>query len=355
MCAATNLKSEEQSQDSPANRTGATNKVSSRKAEANRKNAQKSTGPSTEKGLKQVVKNLPAPAATRLLGLTEARTLKLEPGGAEALYRELTAVFEPALPPLVALHFQDLARLQLELQALERIRDAQLEHRAQQISLKVRRLYREMDRQLGVPPKDLFETGLCNIADSPAKFKMQVDALTVLKGQLERGEFEDIGPALRQLYSNALSPGYERAQLICIDCRRLMDPASEALSESDLKILLRLVEREIEDAMEGYALELDERTKTAAARLAELAPTTEDNRLSVQIDRLRRAIDRNKRLLPKMLEAAYRTDLRPATGSDKAQASEGAVEKKDTIPKPRGPLESTDKSGSGSRQSQEAI
>ncbi|HXJ91833.1 MAG TPA: hypothetical protein VMT20_03020, partial [Terriglobia bacterium] len=188
----------------------ASSKVSPRRAEANRANAQKSTGPRTERGLAQVVKNLPAPAVDRLLGLAEARALKLEPGAAEALYRELIAPYQPA-PALLALHFQDLARLELELQALERIRDAQLEDRAQQTAIKVRRLYRDMDRELGVPPKDVFEKGLWSIADSPAKFKMQCDALAVLKTQLQRRDFEAMGPALRQLYSNALDPGYERA------------------------------------------------------------------------------------------------------------------------------------------------
>jgi hypothetical protein len=63
------------------------------------------------------------------------------------------------------------------------------------------------------------------------------------------------------LYSDALNPGYERAQLICIDCQRLMDPKGQPFSDGDLQLLLSVVEREIEDAMEGYELELDARTK----------------------------------------------------------------------------------------------
>jgi hypothetical protein len=277
-----------------------TNKTSSRKAAANRANAQKSTGPRTERGLEQVVKNLSEPGP-RLLGLAEARILKLEPGAAEQLYRKLIAPYDPA-PPLLVLHFQDLARLQLELQALERIRDAQLEDRAQQTAIKVRRLYREMDRELGVPPKDVFEKGLYSIADSPAKFRMQCDALAVLKTQLQRRDFEAMGPALRQLYSNALNPGYERAQLICIDCQQLMNPDGEPFSDEDLKLLLRLVDREIEDAMDGYALELDERTKTLEARLAELAPTRQDVWFSLEIDRLRRAVDRKQWVITGLLQ-----------------------------------------------------
>ena len=75
------------------------NRISPRKAAANRADAQRSTGPRTERGLDQIVKNLPALPVARLLGLAEARTLKLEPGAAEALYRKLIAPYEPA-PPL---------------------------------------------------------------------------------------------------------------------------------------------------------------------------------------------------------------------------------------------------------------
>jgi hypothetical protein len=185
---------------------------------------------------------------------------------------------------------------------LQRIRDAQLDHRAQQTAIQVRRLYREMDRELGVAPRDVFEKGLYSIEDSPAKFRMQFDALIVLRGQLQRREFGAMGTPLRQLYGNALGPAYERAQLICIDCKRLMDPNSVPLSDEDVKILLRLVEREIEDTMEGYELELDERTKTEEARLADLAPTRQNHWMSVQEDRLRRAIDRKQWVITGLLQ-----------------------------------------------------
>ncbi|HEY6291200.1 MAG TPA: hypothetical protein VI455_06500, partial [Terriglobia bacterium] len=86
---------------------------SERKLAANRANAARSTGPQTELGKQRVILNL-QPPCPRLLGLAHARTLNQEPGMAEALYRRLIAPYEPA-PPLLALHFQDLARLCLEL------------------------------------------------------------------------------------------------------------------------------------------------------------------------------------------------------------------------------------------------
>jgi hypothetical protein len=311
-------------QDSPANGAGTgggSGHKSPKQVAANRANAQLSTGPRTEQGLNRVARNLPASlSAARLLGLAEARTLKQEPGVAESLYRELIAPYEP-VSGLLAMHFQDMARLQLELQGLERIRDAQLEDRAQQNSLKRRRLYLEMDRELNVAPKEVFEKGLCNLEDSPAKLKMQVDALTVLKAQLQRRDFQAIGPALRQLYSNALAPRHERGQLICIDCQRLMEPTSEPFSDEDLKLLLLLVDREIEDATEAWKLELDEKTKTFEARLAALAPTREDHWLNVQIERLRRAVDRKQWVITGLLQASKPPEKREGEeGNTPAQA-----------------------------------
>ena len=46
--------------------------------------------------------------------------------------------------------------------------------------------------------------------------------------------------------------------------------------------------------MEGCGLELDERTKTFEARVAELAPTREDVWFNLEIDRLRRAVGRKQ-------------------------------------------------------------
>jgi hypothetical protein len=265
--------------------------------------------------------------------------LKQVPGAAELLYRKLIAPYGPEVPALLALHFQDLARLQLELQALESIRDAMLEHRAQQTAIMVRRLNHEMDRELHVAPRDVFEKGLYTIEDSPVKFRMQFDALLVLRSQLQRRQFGAMGTPLHQLYGNALDPAYERAQIICIDCQRLMDPKSEPLSDEDMELLHAAVEHEIEDAMEGYGLELDERAKTAEARLAGLAPTRQDHWMSVQEDRLRRAIDRKQWVINGLLQTLKLYQ--------KAEVGVPADAENETPhpyrPKPRGSLESAGK------------
>ena len=114
--------------------------ASDRKRAANRANSLLSTGPRTEAGKKRSRLNGLKRRPVRLLGLAEARTLNQEPLAAEELYQELIKPFEP-VPALVARHFQDLARLYLELEAWERIRDAQLEDRWQHGLLARRRMF----------------------------------------------------------------------------------------------------------------------------------------------------------------------------------------------------------------------
>jgi len=91
------------------------------------------------------------------------------------------------------MHFQDLARLQLELQAWERIRDSHLDHRAQQNSLAVRIRERAMNCGLQASAFEVSENGLHSLPDAPAKFNAQMEALLVLKENLKRREFSGMG------------------------------------------------------------------------------------------------------------------------------------------------------------------
>jgi hypothetical protein len=276
--------------------------TASRRA-ASQANGRKSRGPVTPEGKRRSSQNA-RKKYQRLLGLAEARTLHHEPGAALRLYREMIAPYEPA-PALLARHFQDLARLCLELEALESIRDALLDHRAQQNTIEVRTSYREMDSELGIPPKEAFERGLHDLPDSPAKLKMQLECLETLKRNLIRRKFEKIGPALRLLYGNELNPKDEGAKLVCIDCQRLMDPDhGNPLRRKELKDILSMLDREETRAMEGYELELDKRTVTGSACLSRLAPRREDQWMNLQIERLRRAIDRKQWVITGLLQTS---------------------------------------------------
>jgi hypothetical protein len=279
-------------------------RTSARKLAANRANARKATGPRTEEGKKRAAQNGFTQGlerrSVRLLGLAEARTLRQDPGAAERLYEQLIAPYQPA-PAILAMHFQDLARLHMELEAWERIRDAQLEHRWQQSDLERRRRYHQMERDLAATAKDLLERGLCRLDDSPAKFKKQADCFLVLKEHLRRRDF-NVGHLLEALWGKDLEPDRDRAQTICIRCQKLMTAEGSGARKKDLDSLASLVDEEYRDAMASWALKLDENTMTRFACLAGLGVTTlEDQRMRREGQSLRQAIDREQRVINSVL------------------------------------------------------
>ena len=239
----------------------------------------------------------------RLPGGPEAIALKPEPGAAIHLYKELIAPYEPAPPALLSMHFRDLARLQLELEAWEGIRDAEMEHCAQQTELEMRRRQRDVDRELEPVATDIFETGLCRVPDSLARVKDQHECLLALKVHLRQRDFAAMEPVLWRLYGKGLHPDHERGQIICIQCRTCMkaeDPY--CLSDEQLNQVIGLVEAEERDTLEAQEIALNERQISIAAAKARLALTRDDHWMNRQRDRLRQAIDRKMRFTPALLQ-----------------------------------------------------
>jgi len=277
--------------------------ISERRRAASRANGRKSRGPITPEGKQRVGQNA-RKFSVRLLGLAEAKVLNQEPGAAERLYRELIAPYEPA-PAILAMHFQDMARQRLELEAWERIRDAWLEDRWQQNDIERRSRFHQMEQELPLTMKELSEGGLQQQDPSPAKFKEQISALGALKEKLLKRQFDaELGLLLRHLYGKSLDPRFPRAQTICIRCERLMDPAgADPLSEEQFEGLLDLVAAEEQSALTAYGLELDKRTMTRAACLGRLGPTRQDLWMNLQGERLRQAIDRKQRVINGLLLA----------------------------------------------------
>jgi len=298
--------------------------TSERRRTASRANGRKSRGPVTAAGKQRVGQNA-RKLPVRLLGLTEAKVLNQEPGAAERLYRELIAPYEPA-PPILALHFQDMARQRLELEAWERIRDAWLEDHWQQNDIERRSRFYQMEQELPLTMKELSEGGLQQQDPSPAKFKEQINALGALKEKLLKRQFDaELGLLLRHLYGKNLDPRFPRAQTICIRCERLMDPAgADPLSEEQFEGLLDLVAAEEQSALTAYGLELDKRTMTRAACLGRLGPTRDDIWMNLQGERLRQAIDRKQRVINGLLQAL---GLTARTGKGRAAKGQGELRK----------------------------
>ena len=275
--------------------------VSERKRAANRANAQNSTGPRTEAGKNTVRWNSLKRRGVRLLGLAQARALNQEPGAAEQLYRDLIAPYNPP-PAILALHLQDLARLHLELQAWERIGDAQLEHRWQQNNIKRRRSIFELQRDLVGLPKEVIEQGLYRLEDSAAKFHKILEALDLLRDHLTEGNL-DFEPLLHMLYGKNPEPLSARAQTFCKGCQKLIRQGGAGETpDPEIDSLLDLLDTEEEDMLLAYGLHVDENTLTRTACLSRLGARRRDRAMDLRGERLRTAIDRKQRIITELIK-----------------------------------------------------
>jgi hypothetical protein len=300
---------------------------------ARRANAGKSTGPRTGDGKLRAYQNLTTATRhfDRLLGLPEATILGQEVGAAVHLYYDLIAPYEPA-PPLLAMHFRDLARLQLELQAWERIRDAQMAYRAERTALEMRRLRRDATLEVispiagpdgSVMSEQMRETGLAGLPDSFAKFDEQCACLAIVKALLKEQRYPELGPCVRRLYGEKLRPKHERGRVIASFCWRLMEEKEDLkMTEPEMDVLARLLDAEERDVLEAWEIALEDREVTRAAERARLAPTRDDHWMNRQGDRLRQAIDRKMRFTPVLLRSlglAQRTRPAPCSNASKTQ------------------------------------
>ncbi len=319
----------------PESRTaGARHRPSSAaRVRASRANGLKSTGPRTERGKRRSSQNARKGYSARLRGEIEAKFLGQEPGAAEELYRELVAPYERPgrpVPPMLAMHFHDLARLRLELEAWERIRDAQIEERWRQGQIEERRRLHKLQADLRGTTSQVFEQGLCRLDESAAKVKQQAQCLRMLQKHLERHDY-DILPILEKLYGKALNPVSERAQAICMRCEHLLDPEKHPpLDHEQFQSLVGMVALEEDEAVRAYGLYLDEATMPRSERLARLAPGESDRTMSLQGERLRHDIDRKQWVITGLLQ------LLGACWDASDNAGNQDDRKADTTPSPRG-------------------
>jgi len=297
----------------------------------------------------------------RLYGAVQSRTLRLDPGGAERIYQELVRPYERPdrpVPAMLAIHFHDLARLRLELESWERIRDAELAEGWRQNQIERRQRLHNLLKDIPVSNEEMLEKGLAGLPESPARTKKLVECLSMLGSALDRRDF-DVGPVLRSIYGKELYPASDRALIICIQCRRLMNEKRKPLSDEEFEELRHLVELEQQDAVAAYGLCVDHATMPEAACVARLSQTPADRAMSLQGERLRQAIDRKQRVIVSVLRLLGlnknedEDDYEDAEGVERHRAprtsvdtrNRGKNEKKKILkfrkPKPKSPLEST--------------
>ena len=273
---------------------------------ANRLNAMKSTGPRTAAGKRRSRMNALKSYSARLTGAAQTVSLRLEAGGAERLYEELVRPYQRPdrpVPAMLALHLHDLARLRLELEAWERIRDAEMEEQWRQGKIERRRRLHELAKDLPITNEEALEKGVQGLPESAAKAKKMAEDLALLHARLAHGE-TDVGPILTALYGKGHNPDSEEGLIICMQCHRLLkSKKGNGLSDEEFKQLLRLVAAKASEALAGYTLYLDQATMPEAACVARLKLTREDRAMSLHGERLRQAIDRKQKVILSVLRA----------------------------------------------------
>jgi hypothetical protein len=145
--------------------------ASAKQVEANRRNAKKSTGPRTPQGKLQVCLNAlkhgrqADPFVHGMLALQE------DPPAYYRLLGDLLASLRPANPHQ-RVQVEDLARLRVEKQRLQRARAALVAGKKRSLEVGRDRRQLEFDQDSpDLPQAELLQKGLCRAPDSPPKFE----------------------------------------------------------------------------------------------------------------------------------------------------------------------------------------
>ena len=276
--------------------------VNSAALAVNRRNAPNSTGPRTAVGKARARHNALRHGRRAASGVSRQTMLALgeDPEEFENLYQSLLRAYEPA-DPLWAQQVEDLAKLYWRRGRLERARDGLLRREMEALDVDQERRRLELDRDFLTAEEErrADDEGLCQLKDSPAKFRRILICLNNVLAAVEARNFtEDSMSSFHNLYGK--TPSWRGSYI-----RRLMKPfvfppsEGPGPGEETYQLLLRLVREEVRLAEREYELYRKTHTElTPAARSACLAPTGKIwsgiQREEIALDR---AIDRKVKIL----------------------------------------------------------
>ena len=182
-----------------------TRDVTPRMAEANRHNAQKSTGPRTPEGKQRVAYN------ALQHGLYAKRCLQFmlaadeDPKELQQILAGLADSFHPFTPAQHML-VEDLAMLRWEKRRNQRAQAAAISYELEQLDISTEELRKQRDREesgLSFDRAEVEQKDLINMPDCPGKFRQIRDALKLLLEQVDRNQLDiDASPSLLLLYGH---------------------------------------------------------------------------------------------------------------------------------------------------------
>ncbi len=269
---------------------------------ANRANAASSTGPRTVAGKQRARRNALQHGRYAASDVSRQTMLALgeSPEEFENLYQTLLCAYDPA-DPLWAKQVEDLAKLYWRRGRLERARDGLLRREMEALDVDQERRRLELDRDFLIAEEELRvdEEGLCQLRDSPTKFRRILICLKEILEAVEARDFtESSMSTFHTLYGK--TPSWRASRI-----RRLMRWFVSAPSEGappdeeTYQLLLSLVRDEIRLVEREYELYRRAHSEvTPAARAARLVPAGKNwsgiQREEIALDR---AIDRKVKIL----------------------------------------------------------
>jgi len=213
-----------------------TREVTPRMAEANRHNAEKSTGPRTPEGKQNVAYNAlqhglyGKPCLQFMLATGE------DPKELQQILTGLTESFHPFTPAQQML-VEDLAMLRWEKRRNQRAQAAAISFELEQLDINTEELRKQRDREesgMSFDRAAVAEKGLINMPDCPGKFRKIRDSLKLLLEQVNRKEFEvDVSNILLLLYGNQPSL---RGNLLCTYFDRFLTQPPDEVQHEQLRL-----------------------------------------------------------------------------------------------------------------------
>ena len=242
-----------------------TREVTPRMVEANRQNAQKSTGPRTPEGKQHVAYNAlqhgfyAKPCLQFMLAADE------DPKEHQQILAGLTESFHPFTPAQHML-VEDLAMLRWEKRRNQRAQAAAISYEMEQLDITTEELRKQRDREdsgMSFDRAEVEQKGLINMPDCPGKFRQIRDSLKLLLEQVDRKQYKvDATPTLILLYGNQPSL---RGNFLCTCFGRFLTRKPREVEHEQLRI-----------AVIDELIEWTQKYQTFMRRYLEVSPARRD-------------------------------------------------------------------------------